>query len=145
MTEQKVQMNIYLLVPNIEPPFPVQPLTEVQLMGSICSEIKRLKWLETEKHALPLLLPMIHSITAYNYSCNVCTGIILTYAQQKEVWNKEGKCAATWPWASPSKPSWTANMLWPWMRPILTAERTAAFIPAQGAPMFMMATLMLLW
>lgn len=28
----------YLLVPNIEPPFPVQPLTEVQIMGSICSE-----------------------------------------------------------------------------------------------------------
>ncbi|TNN82865.1 hypothetical protein EYF80_006822 [Liparis tanakae] len=36
-------------------------------------------------------------------------------------------------------------MLWPWMMPILTAERTAAFIPAQGAPTFMMATLMLLW
>lgn len=26
-----------LLVPNMEPPFPVQPLTEVQLIGSICS------------------------------------------------------------------------------------------------------------
>lgn len=30
----------YLLVPNIEPPFPVQPLTEVQLIGSTCSQKK---------------------------------------------------------------------------------------------------------
>lgn len=30
------------------------------------------------------------------------------------------------------------------MMPILTAARTAAFIPAQGAPIFIMATLMLL-
>ena len=29
--------------------------------------------------------------------------------------------------------------------PILTAERTAEFMPAHGAPMFMTATLMLLW
>lgn len=26
-------------MPNIEPPFPVQPLTEVQVIGSICREI----------------------------------------------------------------------------------------------------------
>lgn len=29
----------YLLVPNMEPPFPVQPLTEVQVMGSTCENI----------------------------------------------------------------------------------------------------------
>lgn len=34
------EKKFYLLVPNIEPPFPVHPLTEVQVIGSICREIK---------------------------------------------------------------------------------------------------------
>ncbi len=34
----KIKLRFYLLVPNIEPPFPVQPLTVVQVIGSICSE-----------------------------------------------------------------------------------------------------------
>lgn len=37
------QLMLYLLVPSIEPPFPVQPLTVVQVMGSIYSEWKYLK------------------------------------------------------------------------------------------------------
>lgn len=42
------QLMLYLLVPNIEPPFPVQPLTDVQVMGSICSETN--KYMKTKKH-----------------------------------------------------------------------------------------------
>ncbi len=34
----KIKLRFYLLVPNIEPPFPVQPLTVVQVIGSTCSE-----------------------------------------------------------------------------------------------------------
>lgn len=47
----------------------------------------------------------------------------------------------TCPLDNPSNPSLTANILWPSAIPTLTAERTAAFIPAAGAPTFNTATL----
>lgn len=51
----------------------------------------------------------------------------------------------TCPLENPSKPSLTANILCPSEMPTLTAERTAAFMPAAGAPTFNTATLKLLW
>lgn len=50
----------------------------------------------------------------------------------------------TWPLAKPSKPSYTANTLCPSEMPTRTAARTAAFMPAAGAPTFTMPTLQLL-
>lgn len=50
----------------------------------------------------------------------------------------------TCPLLKPSKPSLTANILCPSEMPTLTAERTAAFMPAAGAPTFSTATLKLL-
>lgn len=47
----------------------------------------------------------------------------------------------TCPLDSPSNPSLTANIRWPSAIPTLTAERTAAFMPAAGAPTFNTATL----
>lgn len=47
--------------------------------------------------------------------------------------------APTWPLARPSKPSCTTYTVWPWEMPVRTAERTAAFMPAAGAPTFRMA------
>ncbi|TNN66901.1 hypothetical protein EYF80_022818 [Liparis tanakae] len=46
----------------------------------------------------------------------------------------------TWPLENPSKPSLTASILWPSVIPTRTAARTAAFIPAAGAPTFSTAT-----
>lgn len=59
-------------------------------------------------------------------STGYCTHVILTF-----------------PLANPSKPSMTANILWPSVIPTLTAALTAAFIPAAGAPTFKTATLKL--
>lgn len=50
------------------------------------------------------------------------------------------QCPPTCPLARPSKPSCTTSTRLPWMRPILTVERTAAFMPAAGAPTFITAT-----
>lgn len=50
----------------------------------------------------------------------------------------------TWPLAKPSKPSYTANILCPSEMPTRTAARTAAFMPAAGAPTFTTPTLQLL-
>ncbi|TNN63584.1 hypothetical protein EYF80_026236 [Liparis tanakae] len=47
----------------------------------------------------------------------------------------------TCPLENPSNPSLTANILCPSEMPTLTAERTAAFMPAAGAPTFSTATL----
>lgn len=52
-----------------------------------------------------------------------------------------GRMKRTCPLDNPSNPSLTANILWPSAIPTLTAERTAAFIPAAGAPTFNTATL----
>lgn len=63
------------------------------------------------------------------------------------MWRQNTFCYVqlTIPCAKPSKPSCTASIWWPCRSPILTAERTAAFIPAHGAPTFRMAMLILLW
>ena len=50
----------------------------------------------------------------------------------------------TWPLAKPSNPSYTANILCPSEMPTRTAARTAAFMPAAGAPTFTTPTLQLL-
>lgn len=47
----------------------------------------------------------------------------------------------TWPLAKPSKPSLTASTRCPSAMPMRTAERTAAFMPAAGAPTLVTATL----
>ena len=49
----------------------------------------------------------------------------------------------TLPLAKPSKPSYTANILCPSEMPTRTAARTAAFMPAAGAPTFTTPTLQL--
>ena len=47
----------------------------------------------------------------------------------------------TLPLMRPSKLSWMPSTRYPWVRPSLTNERTAAFMPHAGAPMFITARL----
>lgn len=139
----------YLFVPSLEPPSPVQPPTLSQLISSTWGgEAKHKNWgagrgEKKEEESFGARRPH-------------CAGraSILGYPRAKlqgephpwglQVWGLHPSpvhplspppiSSPTFPKASPSKPSCTASMRCPWMRPILTVERTAAFMPAAGAP-----------
>lgn len=109
------KVSPHRLVPSSDPPWPVQPATLCHFISTSCGQTRCQS---------PTVQPQIY--------CRV-------------LHRRRGGKALTFPLASPWKPSWTAKTFCPWASANLTADLTAAFIPAAGAPTFRMAREKLVW
>lgn len=113
----ELQLVFHLFVPNIEPPFPVQPVTEVQVIGSICSERKILSTAPHKNNIKPWatiwtqrLYVLYITMFWHHESISTCVTLLYNFHQIATQRSKEGN--ALWPVREPVRRSRHGQPAW---------------------------------